>query len=111
MRAVAPVSPPTTLAEWLAYLETLHPQAIALGLDRVRSVGSRLDIATNCPVLTVAGTNGKGSTCALLEHMLRADGYRVAMYPSPHLLRYNDRVRIPGPPVSDAALFEALAAL
>ncbi|MEP6998602.1 MAG: bifunctional tetrahydrofolate synthase/dihydrofolate synthase [Betaproteobacteria bacterium] len=105
------MSPPSTLAEWLAYLETLHPKAIALGLDRVRSVGSRLDIATNCPVLTVAGTNGKGSTCALLEHMLRADGYRVAMYTSPHLLRYNERVRIAGTEVSDAALCEAFAAV
>jgi dihydrofolate synthase/folylpolyglutamate synthase len=97
------VSPPSTLAEWLAYLETLHPKAIALGLDRVESVASRLDVAPACPVITVAGTNGKGSTCALLEQMLRADGYRVAMYTSPHLLRYNERVRIDGVEASDAA--------
>jgi dihydrofolate synthase/folylpolyglutamate synthase len=105
------VSPPSTLAEWLAYLETLHPKAIALGLDRVQSVASRLDVTPACPVVTVAGTNGKGSTCALLEQMLRADGYRVAMYTSPHLLRYNERVRIAGSEASDAALCEAFTAV
>jgi dihydrofolate synthase / folylpolyglutamate synthase len=105
------VSPPSTLAEWLAYLETLHPKAIALGLDRVRSVASRLEAAPACSVITVAGTNGKGSTCALLEHMLRADGYRVALYTSPHLLRYNERVKIAGAEASDAALCEAFAAV
>jgi dihydrofolate synthase/folylpolyglutamate synthase len=105
------VSLPSTLAEWLAYLETLHPKTIALGLERVQSVGSRLGTAPTCPVITVAGTNGKGSTCALLEHMLRADGYRVAIYTSPHLLRYNERVRIGGTEASDAALCEAFAAV
>jgi dihydrofolate synthase/folylpolyglutamate synthase len=105
------VSPPSTLAEWLAYLETLHPKAIALGLDRVQSVQSRLGATPACPVITVAGTNGKGSTCALLEHMLRADGYRVALYTSPHLLRYNERVRIAGIEATDAALCEAFAAV
>lgn len=105
------MSQPSTLAEWLAYLETLHPKAIALGLDRVQSVASRLDAAFACPVVTVAGTNGKGSTCALLEHMLRADGYRVALYTSPHLLRYNERVRIAGAEASDAALCEAFSAV
>jgi dihydrofolate synthase/folylpolyglutamate synthase len=105
------VSLPSTRAEWLAYLETLHPKAIALGLDRVKSVAGRLDVAPVCPVITVAGTNGKGSTCALLEHMLRADGYRVAMYTSPHLLRYNERVRIAGSDASDTALCEAFAAV
>lgn len=104
-------TPPSTLAEWLAYLETLHPKAIALGLDRVQSVASRLDAAFACPVVTVAGTNGKGSTCALLEHMLRADGYRVALYTSPHLLRYNERVKIAGAEASDAGLCEAFAAV
>ena len=105
------MSPPSTLAEWLAYLETLHPKAIALGLDRVQSVASRLAATPTCPVVTVGGTNGKGSTCALLEQMLRADGYRVAMYSSPHLLRYNERVRIAGAEASDAALSEAFAAV
>ncbi len=105
------MSPPSTLAEWLAYLETLHPKSIALGLERVSDVASRLDVAPACPVVTVAGTNGKGSTCSLLEHMLRADGYRVALYTSPHLLRYNERVRVTGAEASDAALCEAFAAV
>ncbi|MGH8800589.1 MAG: bifunctional tetrahydrofolate synthase/dihydrofolate synthase, partial [Casimicrobiaceae bacterium] len=105
------MSPFSTLAEWLAYLETLHPKAIALGLDRVRHVYARLDAAPVCPVITVAGTNGKGSTCALLDHMLRADGYRVAMYTSPHLLRYNERVRVAGAEAADAALCKAFAAI
>lgn len=105
------MSLPSTLAEWLAYLETLHPKTIALGLDRVRDVASRLPVAIAAPVLTVAGTNGKGSTCALLEQVLSADGYRVAMYTSPHLLRYNERVRIAGAWASDAALCEAFAAV
>jgi dihydrofolate synthase/folylpolyglutamate synthase len=105
------VSPPSTLAEWLAYLETLHPKTIALGLERVESVASRLNVVPVCPVITVAGTNGKGSTCALLEQMLLADGYRVAMYTSPHLLRYNERVRIDGVEASDAALRDAFAAV
>jgi dihydrofolate synthase / folylpolyglutamate synthase len=105
------VSPPSTLAEWLAYLETLHPKAIALGLDRVESVAARLDVAPACPVITVAGTNGKGSTCALLEQMLLADSYRVAMYTSPHLLRYNERVRIDGSEAGDESLLESFAAV
>ena len=105
------MSPPSTLVEWLAYLETLHPKTIALGLDRVESVASRLNVKPVCPVITVAGTNGKGSTCALLEQMLLADGYRVAMYTSPHLLRYNERVRIDGVEASDAALRDAFAAV
>ena len=105
------MSPPSTLAEWLAYLETLHPKAIALGLDRVEIVAARLDVVPACPVITVAGTNGKGSTCALLEQMLLADGYHVAMYTSPHLLRYNERVRIDGVEASDDALCDAFAAV
>jgi len=77
----------------------------------VESVASRLNVKPVCPVITVAGTNGKGSTCALLEQMLLADGYRVAMYTSPHLLRYNERVRIDGVEASDAALRDAFAAV
>lgn len=100
-----------TLADWLAYLETLHPQAIALGLDRVRAVYERMAVAFDCPVVEVAGTNGKGSTCALLESMLSAGGYRVGLYSSPHLLRYNERIRIGRVEPSDAELCAALAAV
>jgi len=102
---------PRTLAEWLAYLETLHPKAIALGLERVRAVYDRLSCAPACPVITVAGTNGKGSTSAFLERMLAATGYRVGLYTSPHLLHYNERVRVADRDANDAELCEAFAAI
>jgi len=105
------VNSPTTLDGWLAYLATLHPKTIALGLDRVHAVYSHLDITFACPAIIVAGTNGKGSTCALIERMLAAGGYRVGLYTSPHLLRYNERVRIAGAEASDIALCEAFAAI
>ena len=94
-----------TLAEWLAYQESTHPRDIALGLDRVRAVWEAMGAPRPAPiVVTVGGTNGKGSTVALLEGMLRAAGYRTGCYTSPHLLRYNERIRIDGNDVSDAAL-------
>lgn len=100
-------SRPGDLAAWLAYLETLHPKPIAMGLDRVRSVLDRMHVTIRTPVFTVTGTNGKGSTCALLDSMLRCAGYRVGLYTSPHLLRYNERVVIDGAPLDDDALVEA----
>jgi len=100
---------PTDLAGWLAYIEQQHPQAIALGLDRVERVRAAMGLAPGVPVITVAGTNGKGSTCALLEAMLAAAGYRVGLYTSPHLLRYNERVRIAGREAGDAKLAAAFA--
>ena len=105
------MSLPRTLADWLAYLETLHPKAIELGLARVRMVYDRLAIVPACPVVTVGGTNGKGSTSAFLERMLGCAGYRVGLYTSPHLLRYNERVRIAGREASDAELCSAFAAI
>jgi dihydrofolate synthase / folylpolyglutamate synthase len=110
-RGGSATSPPATLAAWLSYLETLHPKAIAMGLERVRAVYARMGIAIACPVLTVAGTNGKGSTCAFVERMLVAGGYRVGLYSSPHLLRYNERVRIGGVDADDAALCAAFTAV
>jgi dihydrofolate synthase/folylpolyglutamate synthase len=105
------MSRPTSLAAWLAYLETLHPKAISLGLERVRAVHDRLALAPACPVVTVTGTNGKGSTSAFLERMLSAGGYRIGLYTSPHLLRYNERVRIGGAEATDAELCAAFAAV
>jgi dihydrofolate synthase/folylpolyglutamate synthase len=99
------------LADWLGYLEQLHPKAIDLSLDRVAEVRHRLDLNPSFPIITVAGTNGKGSTCAMLEAVLLAAGYRVGLYSSPHLLRYNERVRINGEEASDEALCEAFAAV
>jgi dihydrofolate synthase/folylpolyglutamate synthase len=95
---------PDNLPDWLAYIERQHAQQIALGLDRVREVSRRLGQRQSCPVILVGGTNGKGSTCAMLERILLCAGYRVGLYTSPHLIRYNERVRIDGRPVGDAAL-------
>ena len=106
-----PMTRPATLAAWLAYLETLHPKAIALGLDRVRAVHARMEATLSCPVITVTGTNGKGSTCAMLEAILRGAGYRTGLYSSPHLLHYNERVRIGGQPEDDAAIVAAFNAV
>ena len=100
-----------SLAGWLEYIERQHPQTIALGLERVGEVFSRLQIGLSCPILTVGGTNGKGSACAMLEAVLRSAGYRAGLYTSPHLLRYNERVRIGGREADDAALCEAFAAV
>ena len=100
-----------SLGEWLAFIERQHPQSIALGLDRVREVLGRMGVKTACPVITVGGTNGKGSTCAMLESILRAGGRRTGLYTSPHLVRYNERVRIAGVELEDAPLCEAFAAV
>ncbi len=98
-----------TLAGWLEYIEQLHPETIALGLERVVKVRTALGVEVRCPVIIVGGTNGKGSTCAMLEAILLAAGYRVGLYTSPHLLRYNERVRVDGREVDDALLAAAFA--
>ncbi|HWT55155.1 MAG TPA: bifunctional tetrahydrofolate synthase/dihydrofolate synthase [Rhodocyclaceae bacterium] len=100
---------PATLNDWLAYIEQQHTQAIELGLDRLFVVKAALGQTQTCPVIIVGGTNGKGSTCAMLEATLTAAGYRVGLYTSPHLLHYNERVRINGKPVSDEVLCAAFA--
>ena len=101
-----------TLGEWLAYLEQLHPAAIDMGLDRAREVTNRMGLQKPAPrVVTVTGTNGKGSTCAFVAALLQAQGLKVGVYSSPHLLRYNERVHIDGVEVSDELLCEAFAAL
>jgi dihydrofolate synthase/folylpolyglutamate synthase len=102
---------PTTLAAWLALLETMHPKAIDMGLERVAQVKDRLGLRFDCPVITVGGTNGKGSTCAMLESILLQAGYRVGLYTSPHLLVFNERARIGGEAVSDDMLVDSFAAV
>ncbi|HMM44215.1 MAG TPA: bifunctional tetrahydrofolate synthase/dihydrofolate synthase [Candidatus Macondimonas sp.] len=98
------------LAGWLAHLEGLHPREIELGLDRVRAVYEAMGQPRPAhQVITVAGTNGKGSSVAFLEAILAAAGRRVGSYTSPHLWRYNERVRLNGVPVDDAALCAAFA--
>jgi dihydrofolate synthase/folylpolyglutamate synthase len=103
-----------SLAEWLAYIERQHPRSIELGLERVRTVAQRMRLGRPAKkIVTVAGTNGKGSTVAFIEAIARAAGWRVGAYTSPHLLAYNERVRIDGSDVDDAALvagFEAVEA-
>ncbi|MFZ6656010.1 bifunctional tetrahydrofolate synthase/dihydrofolate synthase [Undibacterium sp. TJN19] len=92
---------PATLADWLAVLETRHSKEIDMGLDRVAAVKNKLAIHYDCPVIMVAGTNGKGSTCAMLEAILMQAGYRVGLYSKPHFLDFNERARINGEMVGD----------
>jgi len=94
-----------TLKDWLTWQETLHPVEIDLGLERVSTVLARLKLAQpDFTLVTVAGTNGKGSSVAMLEAILLAAGYRIGSYTSPHLLRYNERIKLAGKPVDDAML-------
>lgn len=108
---VPAVSPPDSLPAWLDSLEKRNREAIVLGLDRVRSVRARLGLDPVFPLITVGGTNGKGSTCAYLESVLISAGYKVGCYTSPHLLRYNERVRIDGEECADGDLCQAFLAV
>lgn len=101
-----------SLPDWLTHLESLHPKGqagIELGLERVGRVKAVLAQKQDCPLIIVGGTNGKGSTCAYLEAVYRFAGYRVGCYTSPHLLEYNERVRVDGAAVDDASLCSAFA--
>lgn len=102
---------PGDLAGWLNYIEALHPASIAMGLERVDLVRQRLGLTPNFPLLIVTGTNGKGSTCAMLESIYQAAGLRVGCYTSPHFVRFNERVRIGGSEVADDDLVRAFAAV
>lgn len=93
-----------TLADWLTHLESLHPKSISMGLERVEAIKQRLNLGPQFPIIVVGGTNGKGSVCAMLEFILHAAGYRVGCYTSPHLLRYNERVRVSREEVGDEDL-------
>src|SRR5690606_8831960 len=102
------------LSQWLDRIEQLHPKSIDMGLERVGEVAGRLGVARPARrVITVGGTNGKGSTVAFIEAIGRAAGWRVGAYTSPHLLAYNERIRIDGVDADDAmivAAFEAIEA-
>ncbi|MGH6691236.1 MAG: bifunctional tetrahydrofolate synthase/dihydrofolate synthase [Gammaproteobacteria bacterium] len=100
-----------TLEQWLQHIERQHPKAIALGLDRVARVRDALGLAPAFPIITVGGTNGKGSVCAMLEAILDRAGYRVGRYTSPHLLRYNERVRVARSEAGDEELARGFAAV
>jgi dihydrofolate synthase / folylpolyglutamate synthase len=102
-----------TATEWLAYIEALHPKAIAMGLERVKSVADKLELTPKFLIITVAGTNGKGSVCAILSQIYVESGYRVGCYTSPHLNRYNERVCVNLQAITDddlCAAFEAVEA-
>ncbi len=99
-----------TLDDWLGHIEALHPKNIDMGLARVQAVADRLQIKLDCPVITVAGTNGKGSTCAMLEAIYTQAGYRVGVYSSPHLVHFLERLRIAGD-MADATQFIAACAM
>ncbi len=100
---------PQTLQDWLSHCERLHPVTIDLGLERVRTVAERMGIRFACPVITVAGTNGKGSTCAMLEAILLEAGYHTGVYTSPHLVHFEERLRLNGSPVDATQLVAACA--
>ena len=103
---------PTTLPEWLAMLETRHSETqINMGLDRVQAVKARMQLAFTCPVIMVAGTNGKGSTCAMLESVLLRAGYKVGLYIKPHFLDFNERARVQGELASDEQLVASFNAV
>ena len=101
----------TSLPQWLAYCEQLHPKNIDMGLERLRTVAERMQLRFDCPVITVAGTNGKGSTCAMLESILGQAGYRTGVYTSPHLVHFEERLRLQGQVVSPDALMPGFAAV
>lgn len=103
--------PDATLAQWLSYCEQLHPRAIDMGLTRVRQVAQAMGLRFDCPVITVAGTNGKGSTCAMLEAIAQEAGFRTGVFTSPHLVHFEERCRVRSEPVAAALLCEHLAAV
>ena len=107
------MTPPTTLEDWLAHCERLHPRTVERPLEAVRALLQRLDIHFEAPVITVAGTNGKGSTCAMLESIALQAGYRVGLYTKPHLVHFEERCRLNGSPIAAQELlphFEAVEA-
>lgn len=104
-------TPNATLQDWLVYIERVHPSTIEMGLERIALVRHNLALAPVFPIITVGGTNGKGSACAMLEAILHEAGYKVGCYTSPHILRYNERVKIGRVEATDEALVAAFEAV
>ena len=98
-----------TLADWFTHIRKLHPRCIDLSLTRLRAVTDRLNLTVTCPVVTVAGTNGKGSVVHVLHELYRCAGHRVASYTSPHLWQFNERLRLGDPYCSNDALTQAFS--
>ena len=97
-----------TLADWLSWQETLHLSEIDLGLDRIREVAKRLDLLSpSFPIITIAGTNGKGSSVALFESILKSQGYKTGSYTSPHLIDYNERIKLDSVNTTDELIVKA----
>lgn len=109
-----PLNPPTSnsnLDQWLSYCEQLHDKSIDMGLSRVREVAQRMGLHFKCPVITVAGTNGKGSTCAMSESILSQAGYKTGVFTSPHLVHFEERLRIGGVAVEPKSLVTGFVAV
>jgi dihydrofolate synthase/folylpolyglutamate synthase len=98
---------PRTLTDWLVHIGQVHGRSIELGLDRIETVARALGAGARAPIIVVGGTNGKGSTCAMIDSVLRSAGYGVGLYTSPHLLHFNERIRVNGAPVCDESLCRA----
>ena len=96
-----------SLKDWLGYIESIHPSTIDLTLERIKVVVERLNLDISFSIITVGGTNGKGSTCAILESIYKEAGYKVGCYTSPHFLHFNERIKIQANPVSDDLICEA----
>ena len=111
MTIAQPNTQAKTATEWLAYIEALHPKVIAMGLDRVKKVLEKLQLNPSFPIITVAGTNGKGSVCAMLSQIYVQAGYRIGTYTSPHIHRYNERVSVNLQHISDEDLCAAFVAV
>ena len=97
------------LNDWLGYIESIHPSTIDLTLARIKAVVERLNLHISFPIISVGGTNGKGSTCAILESIYKEAGYKVGCYTSPHFLHFNERIKVNAMPVSDEMICEAFS--
>lgn len=101
----------SSLDEWLNYIDLVHPNTIELGLERTEHVRQNLQLKPKCPVISVTGTNGKGSVCSYLTNIYKESGFKTGTLTSPHLIRFNERIAINGEPVSDELIVAAFTAI